>query len=49
MSDTEKFSTYLKCENNKVFQVIKFPSGNIVKIPISKTGDIKWIDDKIFM
>ena len=39
------FKVSTLCTDGNLFKVIKYASGNRVKLPINADGSIKWFDD----
>ena len=39
------FTVSTLCNNGNLYKVIKYASGNRVKLPINADGSIKWYDD----
>ena len=36
---------WIKADNGRVTQVIKFNDGSKMELPLTQSGDIKWFDD----
>lgn len=39
------FTVSTLCTDGSIYKVIKYASGNRVKLPINADGSIKWFDD----
>ena len=36
---------WIKADNGRVTQVIKFDSGSKIELPLAQSGEVKWFDD----
>ena len=36
---------WIKADNGRVTQVIKFDDGSEIELPLDKDGNLKWFDD----
>lgn len=40
---------WIKADNGRVTQVIKFNDGSKMELPLDKNGNLKWFDDSKFV
>lgn len=38
---------WIKVDNGRVTQVIKFDDGSKMELPLDKNGNLKWFDDEL--
>nr|DAH23423.1 MAG TPA: hypothetical protein [Bacteriophage sp.] len=38
---------WIKADNGRVTQVIKFDDGSKMELPLDKNGNLKWFDDEL--
>lgn len=40
-------NTWIKADNGRVTQVIKFDDGSKMELPLDKNGNLKWFDEEL--
>ncbi len=40
-------NTWIKADNGRVTQVIKFNNGSKMELPLDKNGNLKWFDEEL--
>ena len=38
---------WIKADNGRVTQVIKFDDGSKIELPLTQSGEVKWFDDEL--